>query len=263
MGVAAVIFVLGLGPVYAQGLLPNAQQQFLDFNGAPLAGGFVYMYVPGTTTPSTTWQNQALTVANTNPIQLDAAGEARIWSNGTTSYRQVVTKSDGSLVWDQVTTVNDGNIRGPASSINGDLVSWNGIGGVLIADSGIATSGGNIVMTGNISTAALTVAGNTSIGGTLGVAGATTLAGLTVNGVAGFNSAVGVNNVLNTITLSVSGNAGVGGFFGVTGSTTLAGALVAEAAVQMTGLTVTPTGKQPLCIDVSTGILYLGTGGAC
>ncbi len=82
-------------------LVPNAQQQFLDQNGAPLAGGLVYMYVPGTTTPATTWTDPDLTVPNTNPIVLDPAGRASIWGN--TTYRQVVTTQTGDLQWDQVT----------------------------------------------------------------------------------------------------------------------------------------------------------------
>ena len=52
--------------------LPKAV--FTNANGQPLSGGFVYTYVPGTTTNKTTWQNAAQTVANANPIQLDAYG---------------------------------------------------------------------------------------------------------------------------------------------------------------------------------------------
>lgn len=83
-------------------LLPNAQQQFLDSNGAPLAGGSVYFYVVGTTTPKTTYQNQALTVPNTNPVVLNAAGRATIWGNG--NFRQVVNDVNGNLIWDGVTS---------------------------------------------------------------------------------------------------------------------------------------------------------------
>lgn len=82
-------------------LLPNAEQQFFDDNGAPLAGGFVYTYVPGTTTPKTTWVDPGLTVANTNPIQLDSGGRAIIWGSG--QYRQVVTDLNGNVIWDQPT----------------------------------------------------------------------------------------------------------------------------------------------------------------
>jgi hypothetical protein len=82
-------------------LIPNAKQQFLDGNGNPLAGGFVYFYIPSTTTFKNTYQNAALTILNTNPIILDSAGEAIIYGNG--SYRQIVTDVNGNLIWDQPT----------------------------------------------------------------------------------------------------------------------------------------------------------------
>ena len=41
-------------------IIPNAKQQFLDANGNPLAGGFVYYYIPSTTTFKNTYQNAAL-----------------------------------------------------------------------------------------------------------------------------------------------------------------------------------------------------------
>lgn len=83
-------------------LLPNGQQQFLDANGAPLAGGQVYFYEPGTTTPKNTWQDYGLTVLNTNPVVLNAAGRATIWGSG--EYRQIVQDVNGNLVWDQNTS---------------------------------------------------------------------------------------------------------------------------------------------------------------
>ncbi len=82
-------------------LLPNASQQFCDSNGQPLAGGLVYFYVPGTSTPKNTWQDQGLTVLNVNPVVLNSAGRAIIWGSG--SYRQLVTDVNGNSIWDQIT----------------------------------------------------------------------------------------------------------------------------------------------------------------
>jgi hypothetical protein len=82
-------------------LLPNAKQQFLDGNGKPLAGGSVYFYIPNTSTFKSTWQDPAQTILNTNPVILDAAGEAIVWGSGV--YRQVVYDVDGNLIWDQIT----------------------------------------------------------------------------------------------------------------------------------------------------------------
>lgn len=81
-------------------IVSKGKTQFLDGTGAPLAGGFVYMYVPGTTTPKTTWQDSNLTIANSNPITLDANGECLLWGSG--SYQQLVTDSLGNQIWNEV-----------------------------------------------------------------------------------------------------------------------------------------------------------------
>ncbi|HDR9003214.1 TPA: hypothetical protein QDA99_002798 [Burkholderia vietnamiensis] len=81
-------------------ILPNGKTQFVDQNGKPLAGGMVTFYAPGTTTKQDTWQDQAQTQVNTNPVVLDSRGQALIWGSG--SYRQVVTDKFGAVIWDQV-----------------------------------------------------------------------------------------------------------------------------------------------------------------
>ncbi|QTO46307.1 tail fiber domain-containing protein [Burkholderia latens] len=94
-------------------LLPNAKTQFLDGNGKPLAGGQVFFYIPNTSTKKDTYQDPAQTILNTNPVILDASGEALIWGSGT--YRQVVYDQFGNLIWDQIT--QDAN-----ASLTGNLV---------------------------------------------------------------------------------------------------------------------------------------------
>lgn len=122
--VIAIIVLFGLiilvaaveASAWADGLLvPNGMQQFVDSNGAPLSGGQVFTYIPGTTTPKATYLNPAQTVTNQNPITLDAAGRAIIWGSG--SYRQVLQDQFGSLVWDQITSVFD------ASSLTGSTLT--------------------------------------------------------------------------------------------------------------------------------------------
>lgn len=83
-------------------ILPNGKVSFFDANGKPLVGGLVYFYIPNTSTKKNTWQDQGLTILNTNPIVLDSSGEAVIWGDG--SYRQVVTDADGNLLWDKITS---------------------------------------------------------------------------------------------------------------------------------------------------------------
>lgn len=86
-------------------LLPPGKQQFSDANGVPLAGGSVFMYVPGTTTFKNTWQDGSQVTLNTNPVILDAAGEAVIFGLG--AYRQIVQDSLGNTIWDQLTSSTD------------------------------------------------------------------------------------------------------------------------------------------------------------
>lgn len=82
-------------------LLPNGEQQFIDGDGVPYAGGFVYFYIPNTSTPKNTWQDVGETILNTNPVILNADGRAVIYGSG--QYRQVLTDSLGNTVWDQLT----------------------------------------------------------------------------------------------------------------------------------------------------------------
>ena len=89
-------------PANSATLLPPGEQVFLDANGKPLAGGSVYFYIPGTTTPKTTWTNSAQTIQNTNPVVLDSAGRAIVYGSGV--YRQQVYDSLNNLIWDQVTS---------------------------------------------------------------------------------------------------------------------------------------------------------------
>jgi hypothetical protein len=85
-------------------LLPSAELQFCDANGHPYAGGTLELWVPGTTTPKDSWQDQAGTVLNTNPIVLDSAGRCVIWGDG--DYRTVLSDANGILIWDQVSSTS-------------------------------------------------------------------------------------------------------------------------------------------------------------
>lgn len=79
-------------------LLQNGKQAFTDANGHPLSGGRVFSYVPNTSTLKDTWQDAAQTIPNTNPIILDARGEASIYGSG--PYRQVLRDASLVQIWD-------------------------------------------------------------------------------------------------------------------------------------------------------------------
>jgi hypothetical protein len=78
-------------------VLPNGRNQFMSVTGAPLAGGKVYTYVAGTSTPKATYTTSAGTVANANPVILNARGEAAIYWNGV--YDVTLKDSNGVLIW--------------------------------------------------------------------------------------------------------------------------------------------------------------------
>ena len=84
----------------------GAGAQFFDNNGNPLAGGLIYTYSAGTTTPIATYTSSSGGTANTNPIVLDSAGRTpeQIWLTEGNSYKFVLQTSLG------VTIKTDDNI---------------------------------------------------------------------------------------------------------------------------------------------------------
>lgn len=72
--------------------------QFFTNDGVPLAGGKIYSYEAGTTTPVVTYTTDAATTAHTNPIILDSAGRVplggQIWlKDGELSFYKFVLKT--------------------------------------------------------------------------------------------------------------------------------------------------------------------------
>lgn len=70
-------------------------QQFFDNNGLPLNGGLIYTYQAGSSTLLTTYTTVNGTIANTNPIVLDASGRtpSEIWMQTGYSYKFVIQTS--------------------------------------------------------------------------------------------------------------------------------------------------------------------------
>jgi hypothetical protein len=78
----------------------GAGWQFFDNNGTPLAGGKLYTYVAGTTTPQTTYTSFAGNVPHTNPIILNSAGRVpggEIWLTFM-SYKFILRTSTDVLI---------------------------------------------------------------------------------------------------------------------------------------------------------------------
>lgn len=64
----------------------------------PAVGYKLYTYLSGTTTNKTTWSDSGLTAANTNPVVLDARGEASVFL-GTGAYTMTLKSATGSAIW--------------------------------------------------------------------------------------------------------------------------------------------------------------------
>lgn len=69
--------------------------QLFDNLGDVLAGGKVYTYAAGTTTPLATYTDAGGMSANTNPVVLDSAGRADIWLTEGVSYKFILTVAGG------------------------------------------------------------------------------------------------------------------------------------------------------------------------
>ena len=91
--------------------LAGAGAQFFDSNGDPLAGGLLYTYNAGTTTPVSTYTSRSGAAFNTNPIVLNSSGRtpAEIWLEGGVLYKFVLKDSTFVQIgsYDNIPAVND------------------------------------------------------------------------------------------------------------------------------------------------------------
>jgi len=173
----------------------NGEQTFLDQNGAPLSGGFVYFYAPNTSTFSPTWQDPGLSILNTNPIVLDQAGRAKIWGN--IDYRQVVTDQFGNVQWDTITQ----------AGISGQVIGNLEVTGNLTTDGNLQVNGtsnfGGLATFSDIHTADLTSTNQMTVNFLQGTQGffthlqtGNTLSNDTNTNVLTVNSSANVNSLL-------------------------------------------------------------------
>ncbi|NCC41583.1 MAG: hypothetical protein EOM21_19620, partial [Gammaproteobacteria bacterium] len=100
--------------------------QFFDNNGDPLAGGKLYTYAAGTTTPKATYTTAAGDVANTNPVVLDASGRAVLFIDG--AYRFDLFTSADVLV---KSTDNVTNFTTTGTASNAYFQSFSGDGATV------------------------------------------------------------------------------------------------------------------------------------
>ena len=173
-------------------LSPPPKAQFLDADGNPLVGGRVYTYAAGTTTPLATYTTSAGTVANTNPVILNARGEADIWYTTGVSYKVVLKDSADATIW----TVDNIAVSGSLATQNANAVNITG-----------GTIGSGVTFNGNTTGTAANVTGVVAIvnGGT----GATTAAAARTNlGAAASGANADITSLRQDVALVATGAVG-------------------------------------------------------
>jgi hypothetical protein len=92
--------------------------KFTDASGNPLSGGSVTVYLAGTTTLANTFQDKALTIANTNPVALDGNGACLFWVDPASNYKLLLKDSHGATVsgWPVDNVSCAGNISDQAAA---------------------------------------------------------------------------------------------------------------------------------------------------
>jgi len=99
-----------------------------DRNGLPLAGGKLWSYKAGTSTPYPTFTTQALTIPNQNPTILDASGRASIFVEDGVGYDFVLNDALDNLVWSQenVQVPKIATPPPPAATPPGGIIAFGG-----------------------------------------------------------------------------------------------------------------------------------------
>jgi len=130
--------------------LAGAGWQFFDNLGIPLAGGLLYTYTAGTTTPQATYTSPSGTIANANPIVLDSAGRTtnEVWLTTGGAYKFVLQTPAAVTIgtYDNISGINDfTGLTSGTSILRGD--GSGGIGNVTVG-SGLSYVGSTLSTTG-------------------------------------------------------------------------------------------------------------------
>ena len=112
-------------------------QQFFDDNGVPLAGGLIYTYQAGSSTPLVTYTTNGGTIANANPIVLDAAGRVpqEIWLLTGYSYKFILQNASAVLIQtlDNIYPILQNAPSSAPAVPAGGIILWSGSTGSIPA----------------------------------------------------------------------------------------------------------------------------------
>jgi hypothetical protein len=109
-------------------IMPLPRFTGFDANVDPVAGGQLFTFIAGTSTPVATYSDVGLTVAHANPILLNSAGrpasggsELGVYLTPGSSYKFVLQDAHGATIWTQ-----DNVAAVPSSSLSVDVVGTAG-----------------------------------------------------------------------------------------------------------------------------------------
>lgn len=108
--------------------LPPLVHKFTDRNGKPFAGGKLWTFRAGTTTPRATYIDSTNTTPNSNPIILDANGECDIFAATGANFKFRLEDADGALIW-----VKDGISIPAGGGGGGGGLPEGGLAGAILA----------------------------------------------------------------------------------------------------------------------------------
>jgi hypothetical protein len=110
-------------------------QQFFDNNGVPLAGGLIYQYQAGSSTPLATYTTNNGTTPNSNPIVLDSAGRTpqEIWMQTGYTYKFIIQTSAGTTLQtlDNLYPILQSASTSTSTFTTGMILIWSGSTGSI------------------------------------------------------------------------------------------------------------------------------------
>jgi hypothetical protein len=128
--------------------LAGAGWQFFGNNGLPLAGGKLYTYAAGTTTPLAAYTSISGATPHANPIVLDSAGRvpSEVWLTSTANYKFTLKTAADVEIWtkdnvpgiaastDLALYVTYANLASTAVNKGASLVGFDGFDGASTVD---------------------------------------------------------------------------------------------------------------------------------
>jgi hypothetical protein len=135
-------------------LAPSPKFRAVGADGLALVGGKLWTYVEGTSTPKASYTSFTLGASNTNPVILNARGEADVWLDG--AYKLVLTDAADVVIW-TVDSIRD--LTQSQTFTGATLAGTLTVSSTAVTWSGNPTHSGNHTFSGNV-----TVNGNTQLG---------------------------------------------------------------------------------------------------